>query len=191
MLADGPPTAIPSGLVSSRSTQTLWVCLHAVLVLAAVVMLGGCAFDGPMSTLVARSDLNRSILSVYKIITWAVSIIGLLVFTLLAIILLRYRERSGGPLPRQIHGHSAMEIGWTIGPALILLIIAIPTIQVIFRTQTAAAPKNALEVTVRGWQWWWEFRYPSLDAVTANEVHIPVGRPIVFELEGPDVIHSF
>ena len=76
-------------------------------------------------------------------------------------------------------------------PALILLIIAIPTIQVIFRTQGAAAPSHALTVTVRGWQWWWEFRYPSLDVVTANELHLPVGRPVVFALEGPDVIHSF
>ena len=143
-----------------------------------------------MSTLVARSDLNRSILSVYKIITIATSIIGLLVFVLLAIVLLRYRERPGAPAPRQIHGHTALEIAWTIAPALVLLIIAIPTIQVIFRTQTAAAPKNALEVTVRGWQWWWEFRYPSLEVTTANELHLPVGRPVVFLLEGPDVIHS-
>jgi cytochrome c oxidase subunit II len=171
--------------------QPLGVCLRAALVLAAIVVLGGCAFDGPMSTLVARSDLNRSILHVYKIITWATAVIGLLVFTVLAIVLLRFRERAGVALPRQIHGHTAMEISWTIAPALVLLIIAIPTIQVIFRTQTATAPKDALEVTVRGWQWWWEFRYPSLDVVTANEPHLPVGRPIVFTMEGPDVIHSF
>ena len=176
--------------MSRRTTQPFWVCLRAVLVLAAVVLVGGCAFDGPMSTFVARSDLNRSILSVYKIILWATTIIGLLVFTLLAVILLRYRDRPGAALPRQIHGHTAMEIGWTIAPALILLIIAIPTIQVIFKTQSAASPKNALEVTVRGWQWWWEFRYPTLDVATANEVHLPVGRPVVFSMEGPDVIHS-
>ena len=190
MLADRPCIAIPSGLVSRRSTQPPGVCLRAVLVLAAVAALGGCAIDGPMSTLVAHSDLNHSILGVYKIITWAVTIIGLLVFALLAVILLRYRDRPGAALPRQIHGHTAMEISWTIAPALILLIIAIPTIQVIFKTQSAAAPKNAIEVTVRGWQWWWEFRYPSLDVVTANEVHLPAGRPVVFTLEGPDVIHS-
>lgn len=170
--------------------QPLAVCLLAALAVAAGVGLGGCAFDGPMSTVVARSDLNRSILSVYKIILWATSIIGLLVFVVLAVVLLRYRDRPGAALPRQIHGHSAMEIGWTIGPALVLLIIAIPTIQVIFRTQSAAAPKNALEVRVRGWQWWWEFRYPTLDVATANEVHLPVGRPVVFVMEGPDVIHS-
>jgi len=176
--------------VNRLPTQPLAVCLRAALVVAAAVLASGCAFDGPMSTLVARSDLNRSILSVYRIITWATAIIGLLVFVILAIVLLRYRERPG-LVPRQIHGHTALEIGWTIAPALVLLMIAIPTIQVIFRTQTAAAPRNALEVHVRGWQWWWEFRYPSLDVVTANEAHVPVGRPIVFVMEGPDVIHSF
>jgi cytochrome c oxidase subunit II len=177
--------------VSHRAIPPPRVCLRAGLFVAIVVLVGGCAFDGPMSTLVARSDLNRAILSVYKLITWLTAIIGLLVFTLLAIVLLRYRERAGRPLPRQIHGHTALEIGWTIAPALVLLIIAIPTIQVIFRTQSAAAPKNALAVTVRGWQWWWEFRYPSLEVATANELHLPVGRPVVLTLEGPDVIHSF
>jgi cytochrome c oxidase subunit II len=145
-----------------------------------------------MSTLVARSDLNRAIVSVYSIITWACVIIATVVFTLLVVILLRSRARPGvDGLPRQVRGHTALELAWTIAPALILLVIAIPTIQVIFRTQTAAAPPNALLVTVRGWQWWWEFRYPSLDVVTANELHLPLGRPVMFTLEGPDVIHSF
>jgi len=163
----------------------------AVRALIVVLLLGGCAWDGPMSTVVARSDLARSILSVYGIITWASAIIGVLVFVVLGWILLRFRDRPGGPLPRQIHGHALLEIAWTIAPALVLLIIAIPTIQVIFRTQGVAAPTSALTVTVRGWQWWWEFRYPTLDVVTANELHLPVGRPIVLDLEGPDVIHSF
>jgi len=159
--------------------------------LLTALLLGGCAWDGPMSTVVARSDLARSILSVYGIITWATAIIGILVFVALAWILIRFRDRPGHGLPRQIHGHALLEIAWTIAPALVLLIIAIPTIQVIFRTQGAAAPASALTVTVRGWQWWWEFRYPSLDVVTANELHLPVGRPVVLNLEGPDVIHSF
>jgi cytochrome c oxidase subunit 2 len=156
------------------------------------VLTGGCAFDGPMSTLVAASDFNRAILSVYSIITWACVIIAVIVSTALAVILVRFRQTPGDDgLPRQVLGHTALELAWTIAPALILLVIAIPTIQVIFRTQTAAAPPTALLVTVRGWQWWWEFRYPELDVVTANELRLPVGRPVVFALEGPDVIHSF
>jgi cytochrome c oxidase subunit 2 len=141
---------------------------------------------------VARSDLNRSILSVYSIITWACAIIAVVVSVVLGIILLRFRERPGADgLPRQVLGHTALELAWTVAPALVLLVIAIPTIQVVFRTQGAAAPPNALQVTVRAWQWWWEFRYPDLDVVTANELHLPVGRPVIFTLDGPDVIHSF
>jgi cytochrome c oxidase subunit 2 len=93
-------------------------------------------------------------------------------------------------VPAQTRGHSLLEISWTIAPALVLLAIAIPTIQVIFRTQ-AAPPRDALEITVRGRQWWWEFRYPSFEVVTANELHVPAGRPVALTLQGPDVIHSF
>ena len=157
----------------------------------AALALAGCAGDGPMSTLSASSDLNRAILSVYAIITWAVIGIALVVFATLGWVLLRYRERPGAAAPAQTRGHTLLEIGWTIAPALVLLVIAIPTLQVIFRTQAATRPPGALEITVRGWQWWWEFRYPQLGVVTANELHLPVGRPVHFTLEGPDVIHSF
>lgn len=144
-----------------------------------------------MSTLVAHSDLSRSILYVYAIITWATVVIGLVVFAGLGWILLRYRARPAAALPPQTRGHTLLELAWTIAPALVLLVIAIPTIQVIFRTQPAATPPDALQVTVRGYQWWWEFHYPSFDVVTANEVHIPAGHTVEFVLEGPDVIHSF
>jgi cytochrome c oxidase subunit 2 len=153
-------------------------------------LAGGCAWDGPQSSLAPRSDFGWEILHVYAIVTWAAAIIAVVVFSLLAWVLLRYRDRPGASPPFQTRGHSLLEIGWTIGPALVLLIIAIPTIQVIFRTQGRAAP-GALDVEVRGWQWWWEFRYPALGVVTANELHLPIGQPIVLHLEGPDVIHSF
>ncbi|HEU5323193.1 MAG TPA: cytochrome c oxidase subunit II, partial [Methylomirabilota bacterium] len=158
---------------------------------ALVLALGGCAWDAPMSTVVARSDFAGAILDVYAVITWATVAIAAVVFVALLWVLLRYRDRPGAALPAQTRGHTALEIGWTVAPALVLLVIAIPTIQVIFRTQSQARPAQALDVTVRGWQWWWEFRYPGLQVTTANELHLPVGRPVVLSLEGPDVIHSF
>jgi cytochrome c oxidase subunit 2 len=144
-----------------------------------------------MSTVMARSDLARAINEVYGIVTWASAVIFIVVAGVLLYVIIRYRDRGEQRLPRPIRGHSLLEIGWTIAPALVLLVIAIPTIQIIFRTQTGAVPPNALEVTVLGHQWWWEFRYPSLDVVTANELHLPVGRPAVLRLQGADVIHSF
>ena len=157
---------------------------------AAALAFGGCAWDAPMTTVIPRSDFARDILHVYSIITWASAIIALVVFAALGWILLRFRDRPGAPLPAQTRGHTLLEIAWTVVPALVLLVIAIPTIQVIFRTQ-AAPSAHALEVTVLGRQWWWEFRYPSLGIGTANELHLPTGRPVALRLEGPDVIHSF
>jgi cytochrome c oxidase subunit II len=144
-----------------------------------------------MSTLVARSDMARDVLGLYALITWACVGIGLIVFGVLAYVLVRFRSRPDSALPPQTHGRPWLEIAWTIGPALILLVIAIPTVQVIFRTQTQAKPPDALEVVVRGYQWWWELSYPGLGIVTANELVVPAGRPIYFALEGPDVLHSF
>ena len=164
--------------------------IRSLSLFGAASLLGGCAFDTPMSTVVQHSDFGRAIVSVYSLITWVSAVIALIVFAGLAYILLHYRDRGGAGLPRQIRGHTLLELAWTIAPALVLLIIAIPTIQVIFRTQ-GTAPKDALEITVRGWQWWWEFRYPSLGVVTANEAFVPLGQPVVLRLEGPDVIHSF
>src|SRR5437870_2836918 len=143
-----------------------------------------------MSTVVPRSDFAREILHVYAIITWATVGIALVVGVTLAWVLIRFRDRPGAPPPVQTRGHTALEIAWTIAPALVLLVIALPTIQVIFRTQAAPGP-GALEITVLGRQWWWEFRYPTLGVATANELHLPVGRPVTLRLEGPDVIHSF
>jgi len=144
-----------------------------------------------MSTVVPRSDYARDILHVYGIVTWVAIGIALVVGLALAWIIVRFRDRPGvSRVPAQTRGHTLLEISWTIAPALVLLAIAIPTIQVIFRTQ-AAPPRDALEITVYGHQWWWEFRYPTLQVVTANELHVPAGRPVALTLQGPDVIHSF
>src|SRR6266851_180935 len=78
----------------------------------------------PMSTVLTKSDFGRATDQIYGLV--------------------RYRERRPGELPRQIRGHSLLEIGWTIAPALVLLVIAIPTIQTIFRTQPAVEPEGAL-----------------------------------------------
>jgi cytochrome c oxidase subunit 2 len=60
----------------------------------------------------------------------------------------------------------------------------------VFRTQ-ASPPHGSLSVEVIGHQWWWEIRYPELGITTANELHLPVGRPVSLSLKSADVIHSF
>ena len=179
--------SLRSGLGSLRRLGFGSLKLFGIGVAAAA---GGCAWDAPMSTVVPHSDFARDILHVYGIITWVSVAIALVVGAALAWVLIRFRDRPGAPLPVQRRGHTLLEIAWTIAPALVLLAIAVPTIQVIFRTQSAPAP-DALQIRVLGRQWWWEFRYPTLEVVTANELHVPAGRPVALTLDGPDVIHSF
>lgn len=100
--------------------------------------------------------------------------------------------------PEQIHGNFKAEIGWTIAPALILLVVAIFTVATIF--DLAKKPSaEALEVEVYGAQWWWEYRY-DLDTdgdgeteqiITANDMVIPADREISLRIMSRDVIHSW
>src|SRR5262249_54287909 len=89
-----------------------------------------------------------------------------------------------------VHGHTGLEISWTIAPAVILAFIAVPTVATIFKTQ-GKAPAGALQVRVIGHQWWWEFQYPEYGVTTGSELHVPVGRTVLLSLETRDVIHSF
>src|SRR5256885_8468281 len=78
---------------------------------------------------------------------------GLLVFALI-----RFRHREGRPAPRPTHGHTLMEIAWTLAPAAILVFVAVPTVRTIFAT-AGEAPADAVKVEVIGPQRWGAFRY--------------------------------
>ncbi len=162
----------------------------ALVALALLPALGWAMQRFPQSSLAPRSDYASDIQRlVVEVVSW-VAFILVVVETALVVTVLRFRARRGSPPPRPIHGNTPLEIGWTIAPALILLAIAIPTVGTIFKTQ-APAPRGALEVRVIAHQWWWEFRYPQLNVVTANELHVPLGRTVDLSLQSADVIHSF
>jgi cytochrome c oxidase subunit 2 len=114
----------------------------------------------------------------------------LLVEVLLVYIIWRFRARPNQPRPRQIHGNTKLEILWTTIPAIIIVIISVPTILTIFDIQKRA-PEDALQIEVIGHQWWWEFRYPEQGIVAGNQFFVPVGRPVELRLRSADVIHSF
>jgi cytochrome c oxidase subunit 2 len=168
--------------------------LPGVLLLLAVALLatscGWNLWDNPMTTVRPRSDLGQWIDDIFMLISWTTLVIFIAVEALLVYACWRFRARPGAPAPRQTHGHTPLEVGWTVAFAVVLLIIGIPTVRIIFKTQEAPAA-TALRVDVAGKQWWWEFRYPSLNVVTANELHLPVGQTVAFHLNAPDVIHSF
>ncbi len=104
---------------------------------------------------------------------------------------LRFRRRSDDEAPRQVHGNAKLELGWTIAPALILLVISVLTVGTIADINRKAEGADVVSVNVVGHQWWWEFEYPDRGVTTANELHIPAGRQVALRLTSDDVIHSF
>ena len=162
----------------------------AALLAVAVLALAACGEQYPNSTFTQLTDQNTAILSLWNLVLRLGTIVFVFVEVLLIFTIIRFRRREGAPAPKQTHGHAGLEITWTIIPALILAMIAVPTVRTIFQTQ-APAPAGAVEVEVIGHQWWWEFRYPQYGVVTANELYLPAGRAASFTLVTRDVIHSF
>jgi cytochrome c oxidase subunit 2 len=118
---------------------------------------------------------------------------GLLAY---AVIRFRRRPHHDNIEPPQVYGSNQIEIAWTVIPILIVFVLTMATARVIAALQDKSQPANAVQVTVIGHQWWWEFRYPALNIVTANEMHVPVSptgkdRPAFLTLESADVDHSF
>jgi len=126
--------------------------------------------------------------------------IFIVVAGLLTYVCVRYRHRKSGPNaiqePQQIYGSTQIELSWTVIPILIVVMLFLATARIIFATQDAPKPANALDVTVIGHQFWWEYRYPKLGIITANELHIPVSdpkhpTPTYLTITSADTDHSF
>jgi cytochrome c oxidase subunit II len=113
-----------------------------------------------------------------------------------AIVKFRARPATADREPAQVYGSTQIELAWTIVPVLIVIVLFAATARVIHAIQDAPQPRNAVEVTVIGHQFWWEYRYPALGVVTANELHVPVTdpsrpRPTFLTLLSADTDHSF
>jgi cytochrome c oxidase subunit II len=177
-------------MVARPSNRTLLRLIAALLVAIPLALTGCTLHDFPQTTFQPRSDFAGWVLSLNnQLILWVV-IIFVLVQGLLIVAIVKFRARPDSPDPKPVHGNTALEIGWTIAPAIILAIVAVPTVLTIFKTQNLP-PHSDFHVQAIGHQWWWEFEYPAEGFKTANEMHVPVGRTVVVDIASVDVIHSF
>jgi cytochrome c oxidase subunit 2 len=136
-------------------------------------------------------DLSILVLSITTLIFVVVA--GLLVY---AIVKFRATRANADREPAQVYGSTQIELAWTVVPVLIVIVLFAATARVIHAIQDAPQPPTAVDVTVIGHQFWWEYRYPTLGVVTANELHVPVSdpsrlRPTVLRLLSADTDHSF
>ena len=126
------------------------------------------------------------------------AVIFAVVLSLLVYSVVRFRKREGddGREPPQVYGSNQVELAWTVIPVLIVVTLFMATARVIAGIQNASPPTNAVEVVAIGHQFWWEFRYPALKVVTANELHVPLSdpnhtTPTFIKLTSADTDHSF
>lgn len=113
-----------------------------------------------------------------------------IVWGVLAWCLVRYR-RSGTQEPPQVYGSHPIEIAWTAFPSLIVLVLVLITVRCLNEVHAVPSSEEGEPIAVRvvGHQWWWEYAYDGF--TTANELHLPAGRPVMLQLESVDVCHSF
>ncbi|HEX6676484.1 MAG TPA: cytochrome c oxidase subunit II [Actinomycetes bacterium] len=177
-----------------RTSAAAW------LVLAGTLVLGGCgSYPG-----VTKQSTDAHHL--YDVMFVIATVIFLLVEGLIVWAVLRYRRRDD-QLPPQFHGNNVLEVGWTLGPLLIVAALFWFSWQAQHRVE--AETKNPdVTVNVLGFQWQWQFTFqgekvaveegkPPQDLTLKGtiarppEIYLPVGRTIHFNLQSRDVIHSF
>ena len=167
------------------------------LLVGLVTVLAACGNNNGQNSLHPKGPYAQKIQNLFVPIVILAIIIGIAVLVATVYFAFKFRYREGKPdNPKQIHGSTPLEIGWTIVPALILAVVAVPTIATIFDLAKKPTGPNVLNVTVAGKQWWWQFelpKQPMVDkkVVTSTELHIPINTKVYLSEVSDNVIHSF
>jgi cytochrome c oxidase subunit 2 len=132
----------------------------------------------------ARAIYDLGVVSTIVFVLIFVIVAGAIVYAIF-----RFRGRVGEPDPKQFAGSERAEVIWTAIPFLIVVFLFVLTLRGMNRADPPPAPSPDLVVT--GHQFWWEAQYPASGAVTANEIHIPIGTPLSVRLDSKDVLHEF
>ena len=147
---------------------------------AVVLVLAGCSEvkNNGQNSLQPKGPQAQKIDDLFIPILIIAIVIGIAIMVATVVLAVKFRYRPGkNENPKQVHGNTRLEIGWTVLPALLLAIVAVPTVATIFDLAENPGP-SALQVTVEGKQWWWQFSYPEAKVVTADELVIPTGRDV-------------
>lgn len=101
---------------------------------------------------------------------------------------IRYRRRSDDYVPPETHESKWLEAVWIIFPTILVMIVFVWGVRVFIKLNTP--PPDSYQITVRGKQWFWEFEYPN-GVITANDLYVPINRPVKLMMSSEDVLHSF
>ena len=205
---------MPPALASLRTRRLLLLALGVALVALLTAVPG--ALADPFTPESGGSQNADDIDALYKITLYVAIVIFLIVEGTLIWSLVRYRFRRDGPPAAQIRGNTPLELGWTIGAAVIL--VALTAITFVYlpgiqdppasgpgglqaqRNQVAALgqpnpPKEggpALNIKVNGQQYLWRYDYPDRQQLFSfYEMVVPTDTTVTLDVTGSDVIHSW
>lgn len=143
---------------------------------------------GPIVAFDPHAPGARAITGLFGETLIVCAVIGALVTGLVVYCVVKFRARDNDPEPVQVHGNRRLEITWAAIPLAIVIGLFALTARAMSDIDGPA--DRAPDIVITAHQWWWEVRYASGE-VTANEVHIPVGKPVLVGIESADVIHDF
>jgi len=152
----------------------------------AVGLLSGCG--SRQSTLSPESHAAREIATLWWIMLIGSVVVFGVVLLLIVLALLRRRAASTTDDRRAV---GLVFAGGITAPILVLSLLFVLVLRTLPATSAPKPGRTRLTVEVVGKQWFWEVRYPGTNAVTANEIHIPAGTPVLLRVRSADVIHSF
>ena len=168
-----------------------------VLCCSREVLANPTPLSSPTNIFAPASTPAHSIFGLSLFVLAVTGAIFAIVFSLLVYAVAKFRRgNDDGREPPQVYGSNQVELAWTVIPILIVVALFMATARVIADIQKASPSANAVEVVAIGHQFWWEYRYPSLGVVTANELHVPVSdpghpTPTFIKLLSADTDHSF
>jgi cytochrome c oxidase subunit II len=187
----------PLGAIAARAAALL-VMLAGICLATALCTAGQQPPNPVPSIFEPHSTPADSILHLSNFVLGITGLIFVVVASLLTYAVVKFRTKAGDGQrePAQVYGSTQIELAWTVIPALIVVVLFVATARVIHAIEDAPKPADAVEVTAIGHQFWWEYRYPALGVVTANELHIPVSdpehpTPTFLKLLSADTDHSF
>ncbi|HSX22461.1 MAG TPA: cytochrome c oxidase subunit II [Gaiellaceae bacterium] len=171
-----------------RKLLFLFVACCAVLATAGVAM----AADGGFAPESPHSSNAKRITSAYWLIFGLTAGIAVIVETILVVFIWKYRSRGRDRTVEgaQVHGHTRLEVIWTVIPVAILAVIAAFVFYELPGIADAPAATDAIHVTAEAHQYYWQFDYPN-GARSINDLTVPVGRVVDLTVVSPDVIHSW
>lgn len=181
----------------NRSTLSRAVAAALLLGLLAL-LLSGCETDTPQNTFAADGEVARDQRDLFYYAMWPAIAIMIFVEMGLVVILLRFRRRGPDEVPTQVHGNTRLELAWTIAPALLLLVLAVPMMSVLFKLGDNPGDE-AFDVDVIGTRFIWQFGYPDIETPDGEALMTAPGEPLIFpagqkvrfNVTSRDVIHSF